>query len=392
MSRKGASNSPLEGEFPTLAVREVSQTLSRWFILNARDLPWRRTRTPWGALVSEVMLQQTQLARVVEYWPAFMKRFPSPKKLAGSDESVALAAWQGLGYYRRVRLLRAAAAEIVQEHSGETPSDRVALEALPGVGRYTAGAVASIVSGHAEAIVDANVARVFLRIGGVERAANDRAVMRWCWSQAERFAESSAKPGVANEALMEFGGRICTPKAPRCSECPLQKRCKAYADESVANIPVPKQKAARVRVYMAVALAMDTRSVVLEQRGAKGMWGSMWQPPSIETAKPLTRSSAAKALGVSVHSLRARETFTFHATHREIVFQIYDASLAPSKFPPRLETTRGDALPRVVVGLREISSHAMSSPMRALFARIRLDTTAASRVQASAPRATVVPR
>lgn len=342
-------------------VEWIASRLTTWFDKHARELPWRSERTAWGALVSEAMLQQTQLARVVEYWPRFMRQFPTPKKLAQSEESTALAAWEGLGYYRRVRHLRMAAAIIVREHSGVTPTARASLEALPGVGRYTAGAVASIVAGEPAPIVDANVARVFLRLAGVARAANDAESMRWCWSEAERYAKATSRPGVANEALMEFGGTICTPRSPRCGECPLRKQCVAFANGTTADIPVPKQKPARTRIYMSIALAQSSRGVLLEQRAADGLWGAMWQPPTVESAKRLARAGVAKAFGLVSDELCSREQFVFKTTHREVEFQVFDTTRAPSKFPKSLHVRS-----RKHVRWSELDSHALSSPMRAL--------------------------
>ncbi len=311
------------------------------------------------------MLQQTQLGRVVERWPRFMARFPTPQRLAQGSEVTALAAWEGLGYYRRVRMLRAAAMKIVQEHSGSTPTSRASLESLPGVGRYTAGAVASIVSGEREPIVDANVARVFLRIGGIAKSATDSGALRWCWDEATRLAQCSLKPGVSNEALMELGGTICTPRAPSCEACPLRKMCRARREGTADTIPLPKRQSIRSRVYMSVVLSRDSRGVLLEQRAATGLWSSMWQPPTVESAKSMARASVARSLGLERDELHATSRFDFQTTHRTVEFRIFESSRLPSKFP-----APSDGVTRKFILWKDAQRVAVSSPLRALLSSL----------------------
>ena len=168
-------------------VREVE----RWFRAASRDLPWRRVRTPYTTLVSEAMLQQTQVSRVVGRFEAFVERFPDVATLAAAPEQAVLAAWQGLGYYRRARNLHAAAKAVVDRHRGEVPAELAQLRELPGVGAYTAGAIASIGHGRVAAIVDTNVARVLLRVAGRPGSTADPASMRWCWERAVRMKRSA---------------------------------------------------------------------------------------------------------------------------------------------------------------------------------------------------------
>jgi A/G-specific adenine glycosylase len=167
-------------------------------------------------LVSELMLQQTQVSRVVERFANFMARFPTVRSLADAPEQEVLAAWQGLGYYRRARFLHRAAQAIRDMHGAEVPDNVAALAALPGVGRYTAGAIASIVFGQAAAIVDGNVLRVLSRLADHETRMGDPAAERWAWRESTRLVQVASAPGVTNEALMELGATVCTPAAPRC--------------------------------------------------------------------------------------------------------------------------------------------------------------------------------
>jgi len=209
------------------ASRAAASAVAGWFANVARDLPWRRRRSGYHALVSELMLQQTQVARVVEKFEPFVRRFPTVAALAAAREDEVLAMWQGLGYYRRARLLHAAAKAIVERHRGRVPvRDHAALLALPGVGRYTAGAIGSIVAGERVPIVDGNVTRVFQRLAARKGSASDRAVVDWAWEEARRYVAGARDPAAANEGLMELGATVCTPAAPRCDACPVSAMCR----------------------------------------------------------------------------------------------------------------------------------------------------------------------
>jgi A/G-specific adenine glycosylase len=211
-----------------------------WFDRSARDLPWRvgdpitGVRDPYHVLVSEVMLQQTQVARVIEKFAAFLARFPTVRALAAASEDDVLAAWTGLGYYRRARLLHACAKRIVERHAGQIPAEIAALRELPGIGAYTAGAIASLAFAKPEPLVDTNVSRVLLRIAGKQLAVSDKAASAWAWEQARDLVHVAAeargtpllrarnRPGAWNEALMELGATVCTLPTPRCVLCSVQ--------------------------------------------------------------------------------------------------------------------------------------------------------------------------
>ncbi|MCA9294882.1 MAG: A/G-specific adenine glycosylase, partial [Phycisphaerales bacterium] len=224
--------------------RSRALAIEDWFRANARDLPWRAARSAYAGLVSESMLQQTQVARVVERFTQFMARFPTVHDLAAADEQEVLAIWQGLGYYRRARHLHQAAKAIVEEHDGVIPADINALRALPGVGRYTAGAIASIIYHRPEPIVDGNVYRVLARLDAQNKPASDAEAQRWGWSRASELVQLARDPGAFNEGMMELGATICTPRAPACSDCPVRAGCRAHADGRADVIPPPKQRAA----------------------------------------------------------------------------------------------------------------------------------------------------
>jgi A/G-specific adenine glycosylase len=198
----------------------VAGAIVSWFAENARALPWRSRRSGYTALVSEIMLQQTQVDRVEPRYRAFLKRFPSVQSLAEADEADVLKAWEGLGYYRRARMLHAAARIIVSDMGGRIPRNLGELRRLPGVGRYTAGAICSIVHGQKTAIVDGNIARLLARIDGVHLPRGEQAFDTWCWKRAQTLVDASDDPARFNEGMMELGAVVCTPRSPRCRGVP----------------------------------------------------------------------------------------------------------------------------------------------------------------------------
>jgi len=348
------------------ADRALARAVVRWFRTAARDLPWRRARSGYAALVSELMLQQTQVSRVVEKFEPFVDRFPTPAALAAATEDEVLAAWQGLGYYRRARLLHAAAKACVERHGGEVPTDLASLLELPGVGRYTAGAIASIVHGQPAPIVDGNVARVLQRVHAREGRSGDRATDAWAWQLAERFAIAAGRDvAEANEGLMEIGATVCAPAAPRCDACPLAAQCRARAEDSVGRIPAPKVRAARRELVLVTARVRRLDgAILLEQRPRGGLWGGLWQPPSIEhpEGEELAPRAAARALGLDL-ALEPAGTVPFATTHRAVRFVVLDARVRG----------RGESLAtggRRWVGADELASHALSNAAKKVIGKL----------------------
>lgn len=298
----------------------ITRKLTRWFRSNARDLPWRKKRSGYTALVSEAMLQQTQVNRVIEKYIDFMKRFPTTHALAAANEQEVLAIWQGLGYYRRARNLHAAAKKVMQEFDGSVPGEVSDLLTLPGVGRYTAGAIASIAFGKAEPIVDGNVHRVLARLAGQrEFSAAD------AWLRAERLAEAAEQPGEFNEAMMELGATICTPAAPACAKCPLREHCSAHQDGAVSDIPAPKRAATPSVVHHHAVIVCRSGKVLLQQRPSAGLWSNMWQVPTIESTQPLAIDNLAHQLPFAVTALQTVSQFQHITTHRRITFHVHTA-------------------------------------------------------------------
>ncbi|MBI2761577.1 MAG: A/G-specific adenine glycosylase [Chloroflexi bacterium] len=326
--------------------------LARWFRVHARPLPWRaEPRNPYHALVSEAMLQQTQVSRVVVYFERFIARFPTVADLARADKREVLALWSGLGYYRRARSLHGAAREIVARFGGSVPRGASELITLPGIGRYTAGSIASIVSGEREPIVDGNVMRVLLRLNGRDLDPAAKTTVAWAWKRAEQLVRAAAPDdvGAFNEGLMELGATVCLPPpaSPRCEACPLREVCAARAKGTQGRIP--RAKAARTPsvVRCAAVVITDARGrVLLEQRPPGGMWASMWQCPTLESARraggadvPSARATAAPAPGSftvadiaafarlrgATGTPRRVGAFTHKTTHRTVRFTVYRA-------------------------------------------------------------------
>lgn len=250
--------------------------VTEWFKKNARDLPWRRTIDPYAILVSEIMCQQTQVVTVLPYFERWMRRFPGWAALAAATEHEVMGLWQGLGYYSRARNLHAAA-KVVAE-AGEFPGDLEGIRRLPGVGRYTAGAVAAFAFDMPAALVDANIARVLARVFGL-REAIDGAGLGRVWEIAEEL--QTGKGRAFNGGLMELGALVCTPRGPRCEVCPVADYCEARALGMEEEIPVKKARRKIEKMTERCALMVRDGSILLEhQRGKR--WRGLWKLPALE--------------------------------------------------------------------------------------------------------------
>jgi A/G-specific adenine glycosylase len=257
-------------------VRRLRAALLSWYRANRRDLPWRRSRDPYAIWISETMLQQTRVETVIPYYERFLERFPTVELLADADEDDVFSAWAGLGYYSRARNLHRAAKQVTNEHGGELPQDADGLRALPGIGRYTAGALASIAFDAPEPIVDGNVVRVLTRLHGIRDDTAKKPVMDRLWQEAELLARGES-PGDLNQALMELGALVCVPRAPRCLACPLLRSCDARARGDAEILPV-KTKNTKQLPIEAVCAAIERRGKrLVTRRPDKGLMAGMWE-------------------------------------------------------------------------------------------------------------------
>ncbi len=267
-------------------VPALHRALLGWYRAHRRDLPWRETRDPYAIWLSEAMLQQTRVETVVPYWRRFLERFPRVADLAAADEDEVLALWSGLGYYRRARALHAAARAVVERHGGELPDSADELRTLPGVGDYTAGAVASIAFDRPAPLVDGNVARVFCRLLAIEGDPASGPVRRRLWEEAARLVPRAGGAGDWNQGLMELGATVCTPREPDCGVCPVAFACRARAEGRTDRLPTPAARRAAVPVELEIAIVLARGRVLLERRPPGGRMAGMWQLPTREAPGP----------------------------------------------------------------------------------------------------------
>lgn len=310
----------------------LRRALIAWFAREQRELPWRATRDPYAILVSELMLQQTRVDVVIPYFERFMQRFPDARTLAAAPEAAVLAAWSGLGYYRRARFLQAAAHAIVDEHRGAFPRSHDAILTLPGVGPYTAGAIASIAFGLPVPLVDGNVARVLARWFALDGDQRSSADQKRLWAIADALVDA-ANPGDFNQSLMELGACICTPRAPRCSSCPVARECDAKKLGDPERFPAAKPRKATIDVRLAVLAVFDAkRRIGLVRRAAGTRMEGMLDLPGLEIAADDDAASelarhARSAFRIDARTLelagRARHTIT----HHRIAIEVWTATL-----------------------------------------------------------------
>jgi A/G-specific adenine glycosylase len=257
----------------TSELRDFRRRLLRWYDANKRDLPWRGQHDPYRVWLSEVMLQQTRVNAVVEHYHRFLQQFPTVQKLAASRESSVLAAWSGLGYYRRARMLHAAAKKVVDELHGEIPTTAEGLRELAGIGRYTAAAIASIAFGQPSAVVDGNVERVLSRVSG--KAPTGEVL----WDAAGEFLDP-ARPGDFNQAMMELGATICLPRGAMCETCPVERFCTTKGDGIKVDGPARQRKR-----EISYRLACRNGSVFLVQRPSSvSLMPGMWELPEVQSS------------------------------------------------------------------------------------------------------------
>jgi len=378
----------------------LRRRLLKWYDASKRDLPWRvgcpssitgSAVNPYFIWLSETMLQQTQVATVVDYFLRFTQTFPTVHDLAHAPEQAVLTQWQGLGYYRRARHLHAAAKVIVDQHDGEMPQDPNTLQKLPGVGRYSAAAIASIAFAHRVGVVDGNVARVFARLGQIEQPIDQPATQKILWTLADELADSP-RPGDVNQAVMELGATVCTPSNPNCSQCPFASSCVSYQSGDPQQLPIktPKKKPTAVthRVLALSKTQRGQRVYLFQQRPAQGLWSSMWQlptqelPPHHAAAKrseaagkkaitPDLQTWAHQTLGLTISTPKLLTSFPHQTTHRSITFEIYQATVTQGRLLANVghwrTLTNLDDLPlpnpqhHIVMQLREQEANPPSS-------------------------------
>ena len=300
----------------------IAQPLLHWFWANHRVLPFRSDPTPYHVWVSEIMLQQTRVAAAVPYYERFVQELPDIPALAACEEERLLKLWEGLGYYSRVRNLQKAARIVCEQYGGQLPGDLAALKKLPGIGDYTAGAIASIGFGIPAPAVDGNVLRVFARLYNDEGDIMQPAV-KAATTQKVMAQQPAEAPGDFNQALMELGALVCTPGQPDCAACPLQALCLGRQSGNPARLPQKAPKKARKKCELTLCLAQDAAGRwLLQKRGEQGVLAGLWQPPvlaeeALDEKKAL--AAAQKLLPAAVllkeKPLKAKHIFTHLEWH-----------------------------------------------------------------------------
>ena len=275
--------------------RRLARRLLAWFAEHARTLPWRRDRDPYAIWVSEVMLQQTQVATVIPYFERFLHAFPTLSALAGADEQAVLKLWEGLGYYRRARDLHRAARLLADAHAGRIPDNPDLFRSLPGVGRYTAGAVLSQAFDRRLPILEANTQRVLCRLLGLREDPRSAAAQRRLWQAAEELLPAR-DIGQFNQALMELGALVCTPRSPDCAACPLAAWCAARRLGLQEEIPARAEPPAPVEVHEGAVVVRRAARVLLVQRPAHDRWAGLWEFPHGPLEQGETYEGAAARL------------------------------------------------------------------------------------------------
>ena len=309
------------------------KALLSWFDRNKRDLPWRRNRNPYATWISEIMLQQTRVDTVKPYFERWMERFPDIRTLAEADEQDVLRLWEGLGYYSRARSLHKAAKVIVSKYGGQLPDDPAELRKLPGIGDYTAGAIASIGFGKPAAALDGNIRRILARYYDIADPVRIPQTEKLLWQLAEESLDRD-RPGDYNEALMDLGSAICLPENPKCLLCPIAADCQARQNGTAAERPV-MIKAEPVPHYIVTAAVIRDESgekFLLTKRPPKGLLGGLWEYPGGkqepgESLEDCIRREILEELGVSIRVGGPFGVYKHAYTHFKVTLHAFFCSI-----------------------------------------------------------------
>ena len=307
---------------------EFHTVLGNWFDRRRRQLPWRDTRDPYLIWVSEVMLQQTQVATVIPYYSRFTEVFPTVRGLSEATEQSVLKQWEGLGYYARARNLHKAARVIMAAHGGTIPSDYRAFRALPGVGDYIAAAVLSIGFGQPYPVVDGNVKRVIARVKRVDKPVNHASAVKYFVPIVAAMLDTE-NPGRFNQAVMELGALVCTPRNPDCRRCPVASHCDAHANDDVSSFP-KKQKRKPVPTHrIAVGVVWKDERVLVTRRQSGGLLGGLWEFPGGkiepgESPEAACEREISEEVGLGVQVLRHLTQVKHAYTHFKIVMEVFE--------------------------------------------------------------------
>ena len=293
-----------------------ARQLLDWFEINGRkDLPWQTDINPYRVWVSEIMLQQTQVATVINYFNRFTQHFANIESLAQANTDEVLHLWTGLGYYARGRNLHKSAQLIVENHQSQMPETQEDLEALPGIGRSTAGAIRAIAMGQQGVIMDGNVKRVLARFHGIEGYPGESKINAQMWQHATDHTPET-HTAAYTQAIMDLGATLCTRKRPNCAECPMQTKCVANAKGIVHQLPTPKPKKAKpLRTARFFIVSLPNGATLMEQRPASGLWGGLWNPPERAAETSIEEYLAELGLDIGAADHHTAKVFRHTFTH-----------------------------------------------------------------------------
>jgi A/G-specific adenine glycosylase len=341
--------------------------------LGRHDLPWQGSRDPYRIWVSEIMLQQTQVATVIPYYQTFMNEFPVIERLALAPLDRIMQLWSGLGYYSRARNLHRCAQQVVQQFGGQFPADRIVLESLPGVGRSTAAAICALAFGVPEAILDGNVKRVMARHFGIAGYPGDTAVQKRLWAIAEHeLPQQAIEPYT--QGLMDLGATVCTRSKPRCSACPVASSCFAMLRDQIALIPASKPRAAIPERYTLLLIIARADQVLLLKRPPTGIWGGLWSLPELPLSRPeFERQGCSEASMAEVRRWLEQQGLAIGKQHLLAAFEHRFTHFRLNILPMRIEplilagVSMRVAEPTVSwLALRDVAAAALPKPVKSL--------------------------
>lgn len=335
-----AESHPALEQIDSRWIAAFRRKIKAWFAVNARELPWRGTRDAYRIWVSEIMLQQTQVATVIPYYNDFLNRYPDIESLAAADQSQVLRSWEGLGYYRRARQLHSAAKQIVADHGGTFPAEYAQVLDLPGIGRYTAGAILSFAHDQRLPILEANTTRLYARCMALKDAVEDRTSQNALWAFAEMILPRR-ECGDFNQALMELGSEVCTPRQPNCDACPLSNLCLTRIAGLQDQIPKKKPKKSIRRIYESVIVVRRNNRFLMRECGDNEWWTGMWDFPRYRVPRAAIgelKNLCREQTGLAIELGELLATIKHTVTHHNIELDCYLARSVQG----RLKATRGE--------------------------------------------------
>ncbi len=322
----------------------LQRSLLSWFSKNQRELPWRKNYTPYEIWISEIMLQQTQMDRAALFFTRWMKTFPDIPSIAAASEQRVLKCWEGLGYYSRARNIQKSAVILQDTFHGTIPCRRKELLSLPGIGPYTAGAIASIAFNRDVPVVDANIERVFARLMNIDLVPGSPEAKKLFWKKAEELLPRGEARNF-NQALMELGALICRPRQPQCADCPLSKNCLALQYDLIAERPVPKKSTKIIPIEMATGVLVHRERIYIQQRLKDDVWGSLWEFPGgrikqDETAAQAVIREYAEETEFTVQIQSEITTTIHHYTRYKVSLHCFFVRLAQNGSDPVLHAAQ----------------------------------------------------